>query len=204
MSSIRRQRLLDAAEELFLSRGFASVSTNDIARLAGCNHALIHYYFGNKEDLFRQLFLAKIEHILTTLLANIAPDKPVLDQVDALIDAYFNFLTENRNLPFFIINELTLNPERRQYLKQHFFDLPITNEVYQKVNDMIQKEVYDGKLRPIQTNDLLLNIMGLTIGSFLVLPTYQHFCEKTPQQIEQYLNNRRQVVKTTIRNSLEK
>ena len=202
-NNIRRQKILDSAEKLFISRGFASVSTNDIAREAGCNHALIHYYFGNKEELFRQLFLEKIEQVLTTLMTYITTDKPVLDQVDCLVDAYFDYLSVNRNLPFFIINEMTLNKERREYMKKNFVDKPITPVVYQKVDAMIQAEVSAGILRPIRTVDLLLNIMGLTVSTFIVLPTYEHFADKRQEDIEEFLRIRRQVIKDTIRHSLE-
>ena len=36
-------RILEAAKTLFFQNGFAATSTTDIARLAGCNQALVHY-----------------------------------------------------------------------------------------------------------------------------------------------------------------
>ena len=47
-------QILQAAEELFLSNGFAGTSTTDIAKRVGCNQALVHYYFRTKENLFLQ------------------------------------------------------------------------------------------------------------------------------------------------------
>jgi len=47
-----------AAFALFAERNFASVTIKDIAAAIGVNTALIYYYFGSKEDLFR----ATIEH----------------------------------------------------------------------------------------------------------------------------------------------
>lgn len=201
-NSIRRQKLLDAAERLFLSRGFASVSTTDIAREAGCNHALIHYYFGNKEDLFRQLFLGKIRQVLATLMNYLEVDRPLFELTDRLIDAYFDLLNDNPNLPFFIINELTLNPDRRKYLRENFVDKPITKEVYYRVDDMIKREIAEGRIRPVSTKDLLLDIMGLTVSSFIAFPAYRDFVDNTDEAAVRFIADRRQEVKTIIRNGL--
>jgi AcrR family transcriptional regulator len=44
-------RILDAAGELFATRGVASVGMNDIARVAGCSRATLYRYFDNREAL---------------------------------------------------------------------------------------------------------------------------------------------------------
>jgi AcrR family transcriptional regulator len=51
-----RQRLIDAALSVFASKGYASASTREICRLAGANVAAIHYYFGDKASLYREVF----------------------------------------------------------------------------------------------------------------------------------------------------
>ncbi len=201
-NSIRRQKLLHAAERLFLCRGFASVSTTDIAREAGCNHALIHYYFGNKEDLFREVFLEKIRQILTTLMNYLEIERPIFEQIDKFIDVYFDLLTANPNLPFFIINELTLNAERRRYLRVNFVDKPITREVYQRVDVMIKKEIEQGNIRPIEPKDLLLDIAGVTVFSFIAVPAYRDFITDDADSLNRFLADRRQEAKLLIRRGL--
>lgn len=49
----RAEELLIAAFELFAERNFASVTIKDIGAATGANTALIYYYFGSKEALFR-------------------------------------------------------------------------------------------------------------------------------------------------------
>jgi AcrR family transcriptional regulator len=46
-----RQRILEAAFNCLVVRGYASLSVRDIAKDAGVNHALISYYFGGKDRL---------------------------------------------------------------------------------------------------------------------------------------------------------
>jgi AcrR family transcriptional regulator len=57
------ERLLDAAEALFAAREFESVSTRDIAKRAKVNLALVHYYFGTKEKLFRGVLARRVEEL---------------------------------------------------------------------------------------------------------------------------------------------
>src|SRR5208337_1816147 len=47
-----RQRLLEAAGELFAEKGFRLAGTREICRKAGTDIAAIHYHFGNKENLY--------------------------------------------------------------------------------------------------------------------------------------------------------
>ena len=47
-----RERILLAAREVFSSYSFKTASTRMIAKQAGVEHPMIHYYFGSKEKLF--------------------------------------------------------------------------------------------------------------------------------------------------------
>jgi AcrR family transcriptional regulator len=51
-----RERLLDAAERLFAEHGFNGVSTREITLAAGANSAAMHYHFGTKEAVIREVF----------------------------------------------------------------------------------------------------------------------------------------------------
>ena len=48
-----RERILDAAEALIADRGYHGVSIREIVKQAGVELALVHYYFGPKDALFR-------------------------------------------------------------------------------------------------------------------------------------------------------
>ena len=47
-----REALLDAAEALFSSKGYAAVGIREITDAAGVNIASIKYHFGSKSELY--------------------------------------------------------------------------------------------------------------------------------------------------------
>jgi AcrR family transcriptional regulator len=51
-----RERLLDAAEELFSENGFRATSIRDITKAAKCNISTVNYYFHTKEKLYVEVF----------------------------------------------------------------------------------------------------------------------------------------------------
>ena len=57
---IPRERLLDEAEALFAEKGYTAVSVREIIAAADCNVASIHYYFGNKQNLYLEVFREEI------------------------------------------------------------------------------------------------------------------------------------------------
>jgi AcrR family transcriptional regulator len=54
-----RERLLDEAEALFAERGFDGVSVREITAKASCNLAAVNYHFGNKKNLYVEVFRSR-------------------------------------------------------------------------------------------------------------------------------------------------
>jgi len=192
-----------AAEDLFLEKGFAGTSTTDIARRVGCNQALVHYYFRTKENLFLQVFNGKVETILTTL------QKPLLEQgaeftdkLRSTIGAYFDFLTANSRLPFFVINELLCNKERLQSAYKYFMQNTSHNNVFGMIDSVVQAEVRKGTIRPIETVDFVLNIVSLTVFNFVVLPIYTDLSGSTEAEKTEFINNRKEEVIRLVINGM--
>ena len=57
-----RQRLLDAAEELFATQGFAATTTRQIAEHAGTSTGAVFYHFPTKDALLEQLIAERSPH----------------------------------------------------------------------------------------------------------------------------------------------
>jgi AcrR family transcriptional regulator len=66
-----RERVLREARALFLERGYAEVSMQQIADAAGMTKASLYYHFRNKEDLFAQVVRHEGERLLHGAMAEL-------------------------------------------------------------------------------------------------------------------------------------
>lgn len=76
-----RQRLLQEATRLFTERGFDAVTTREICAAAELNPGAIHYHFGDKDGLYREVLREPVQ-ALSALLAGF--DDPALSLAQAL------------------------------------------------------------------------------------------------------------------------
>jgi len=58
-NELTRERVLDEAEALFANRGYHAVSVREITRAAQCNLAAVNYHFGNKQNLYLEVFRSR-------------------------------------------------------------------------------------------------------------------------------------------------
>lgn len=86
----RRTRILEAATELFLQRGFDSVRAEEIAERADVSVGTFYNYFGGKNELM--LRLSTLENERVAALArdyDITADRPVAETFAALMARFF-------------------------------------------------------------------------------------------------------------------
>jgi AcrR family transcriptional regulator len=92
-----RERILVASDQLFGELGFDVTTTRDIAARSGINKALIHYHFGTKDDLLELLLDGYYERLTATLAAALGKRARPEQQAEDVLDAYADFLANNRN-----------------------------------------------------------------------------------------------------------
>lgn len=89
-----RERILDAAERLFMESGYEGTSMRLITGAAGVNLAAVNYHFGSKEALLREVFRRRLAwlnrerlRLLDEMEAGAEPPKP-----SAILEAFFGTL----------------------------------------------------------------------------------------------------------------
>ncbi|HEY3296788.1 MAG TPA: TetR family transcriptional regulator [bacterium] len=77
-----RGRILSAARDLFAAHGFDGTSTRAVSEAAGVNLAMIHYYFGSKEQLYERVLAGAIIELrqgtVTALPEGVSPAEALI------------------------------------------------------------------------------------------------------------------------------
>jgi AcrR family transcriptional regulator len=83
-----KDRILDAAESLFMEHGFEATSLRSITTAAEVNLAAANYHFGSKEELFQAVLTRRLDpmnqerlDLLTALERAAAPDAVACEQI---------------------------------------------------------------------------------------------------------------------------
>src|SRR5262245_46384686 len=78
--SAAEEALLDAAERLLASVGYAGITTRRLAEEAGVNHGLVHYYFGSIENLLVRALERFTERLIARQRELYAADVPFIEK----------------------------------------------------------------------------------------------------------------------------
>ena len=183
------QIILDAAEQEFLDKGFAGAKTTAIAKRAGVNHAMIHYYFRTKENLFTMVFQQKIRILAESFSQSFNEELSFFDQLKLAIGTHFDFIAANPRLLFFVYGEIITNDRRKKMLVQSVF--PKLKGIIKRLKDGIDVEVENGTIRFIRPTELLMNIIALNAITFLAMPLLQ-IIKRNNKEVEKLLKQRRE------------
>ena len=74
------QALLDAAERLLISVGYANITTRKLAEEAGVNHGLVHYYFGSMQELLLQVLERFTDRLIERQRQMYAAEGPFIEK----------------------------------------------------------------------------------------------------------------------------
>jgi len=90
-----KQRILEAAEQLFASKGFMNVSAAEIVREAGVAHGLLFHHFGSMENLYADASRAAAEQMNEKQLASFR-GTTARDQVKSFLRAHLNAVKQRQ------------------------------------------------------------------------------------------------------------
>ncbi len=194
------QRILECAEKLFLDKGFALTSTTEIAKEAGCNQALVHYYYRTKENLFQQIFENKLLLFIQPFTEEQDEKKDFIENIEQMLSILFDMMADNPKLPFMLINELLTNPSQVDSMKDKIINS--CGNVFDKFDISVKREIAQGHICRTTALDITLNIISLTVSYFLILPVLQGVNLVSKENEKEFANKRKQNIIHTVINSL--
>lgn len=186
----KEQQILAAAEQEFLTRGYDGARTTSIAQAAGVTHAMLHYYFRTKEQLFERIVDEKFETMSHSMFAIMGdPSLPIVERIKGGIEAHFDFVAQNPLLPRFVINEIISRPERYNVLYKRLG--AIIDNVYRGLQSEINRSAERGEIERVEIKMLFISIMSLNIFTFLAYPFMEPLMGELMANRERFLAERK-------------
>jgi AcrR family transcriptional regulator len=186
----KEQAILEAAERTFLEKGFEASKTTQIAARAGVTHAMLHYYYRTKENLFNMVFDRKLQLLkesLSPLMEN--SEMPFPQWLGSGMGAHFDFIAGNPDLPRFVINELLFKPGRLEMVESTV--RKSAGALLDRIQRKIDRAVECDAIRPIEAVTLLLNMASLNVFLFVAMPFLRMFAIPQGMSEKEFLEMRK-------------
>lgn len=196
------EKILAAAEKEFLTKGYAGARTTVIAENAGVTHAMLHYYFRTKDNLFDKIIESKIGTLRDIMLESVGdPSIPLFEKLKMVIEHHLDFIAENPDLPKFMINEVFSNPEKLPIvldkMRPH---MPLIVESLQRQLDEYARK---GLCRKTDARMLILDIVSLNIFPFMAMPMANPLMNNAMSDSRAFIERRKQENVETIMRKLK-
>lgn len=192
------EQILEAAKNIFQSKGMDGARMQEIADKAGINKAMLHYYYRSKQLLFEAVFKNAFSLLAPQLNAILNDDSTIEEKVKNFTSNYISFIIKHPYLPNFIIQELNRNPDFILKLKENkgFPNLD-------KFKIQVKTEVKNGLIKPISAEQLFINILALNIFPFVAKPLIMAFSDTVDKKYKQLMEDRKIEVANFIINSIK-
>lgn len=179
-----QQRILDAAEQEFARHGLNGARLSAIADLAQVTTASLHYYFENKENLYKAVLQRPIDEVQSTLgqlnFDGLSPEE-ALKQIIRIAIAneaknpqrqmlWFQEASQNQGVYFKECNVLSLH----EYLLK-----------------ILEQGMAEGYFRPLKPMLALTHILSVCLFYFTVHENWKHLTPDvdrlSPEMIEEHI-----------------
>lgn len=191
------EKILEAAKNVFVSKGMEGARMQEIANEAGINKALLHYYFRTKERLFEAIFSEVFQVAFPALTRIMQSDSGIITKIEQFVDAYLEVLIKHPFLPGFIFKELNRDPSGLFKLVLKFGLSP------QPVFKLIEEAMDRGEIIRMKPHHLALNVASMCVFPFAARPIVSFVLFKEdPKALEEFFAERAEVIKQFVINAI--
>ncbi len=169
-----RAAILKAALEEFSHEGVTGARTDEIARRAGVNKALIYYYFKDKEGLYaaalEQVFSGLHQRIMSVLDRT---DVPPRERLVLYAQTHFDYIASAPIYPRLVQREFmrsagrALSPTASRTMERH------ARPIYDKLEKLISEGARSGDFRRLDPMQTVTSIIGIIAFYFISMPAQQ-------------------------------
>ena len=149
----RRIQLLDAANEVFTSKGYYAAAMDDIAEAAGVSKPVLYQHFPSKLDLYLALLDQSCDRLVEIVEEALASTEDNADRVIATVGAFYEFVSsDSGEFRFVFESDLTGDGAVQQRLAR----------VNDEISDAIAEVIAEDTSLPAQQAKLLaVSLVGI-------------------------------------------
>jgi TetR/AcrR family transcriptional regulator len=176
VSSQTRDRILDQAEILFASHGFAGTSVRDIANRADLTPASLYNHFSNKDALYRAVLSRGVQPLMERL-GELTTSEDLSESVPQFIEGIMNHLAEHSHLPRLIALEAATGGEHINELARDWI-----RPLFERGEATMDAEWAAGRSiwSPEDAPLLISAFMHLVSGHFSMAPLLAEVLDRDP------------------------
>lgn len=156
-----RQRLLDAAQSIFLAKGFVAASVEDIAELAGYTRGAFYSNFASKSELFLQLLKRDHENVMGDMRAIFEGGETREQMEESVLRYYSSHFRDNEC--FLLWMEAKLQAARDPEFRVGF--IACMGELREATTEYIRQfSQLVGTPLPLPARELAIGLLALSDG----------------------------------------
>ena len=176
-------KILKAAEKVFAEKGLGGARVKDIADLCQVNPALINYYFGSKENLYRiviENFFQRVERIARSVIEQ---DLDPREKLSKLIEAGIDLLGEKEHISRILLREFIDSGKYAESLTKRYL-----RELFSTSSKFVFSDLEKKGGAKHETMHLLFSILGSMTTFFICGPVIKDIWKRdifTKKMIEE-------------------
>lgn len=157
-----RERILDAALELFGAKGFAGTTTKEIAVRAGVNEVTVFRTFGTKQGLYAAMFAER--SLVPSIMRSVEFDlsTPLEEMMVRNVSTVLGMLKANRHMFMLMLNDVWRQPRARRTLGE----VPLQRAI-DFLASMLKRQMDAGRLRRMEPELAARAMIGMVQAYFL-------------------------------------
>lgn len=194
----KEQEILLAAEKLFAEKGFKGATTSLIAAEAGVTHAMLHYYFRTKEQIFLKVCDSYMEEVRSELRPIMEPAVYDVKLIKTVTEICFDFFSSHSGQMSLF---LEVAKERPELLEEYVAELGrYMGGALTAHQERTEAAVREGKINDISFSDLLLDIVSVCASPFFFEPVVDNIMKMDAARKKEFLESRKREAVELIAN----
>ena len=178
--SVHRENIVSAASTLFMERGIAATSMDDIAKAAGYSKATLYVYFENKEEIVGILVLNSMKKLYDYISSALIQHKTTKARYDFICRGLVQYQEE---FPFYfkmVLDKINIEFENNNYLPEEKETYQIGEEINEKIKQFLLSGMAKGDLRSdLELMTAIFNFWGMLSGIIQLAANKEDYIRKS-------------------------